>query len=103
MHGRFLSVALALLMVFSSFTAEAAKRMGSGKSFGKQSNNVSQTQGAKPAQNAAPATPATPAGAAPQRRPWGAMLGDLDRTDLLVILQHPVSLHWHFTNTFICA
>ena len=77
MHGRFLSVALALLMVFSSFTAEAAKRMGSGKSFGKQSNNVSQTQGAKPAQNAAPATPATPAGAAPQRRPWGAMLGGL--------------------------
>ena len=77
MHGRFLSVALAFLMVFSSFTAEAAKRMGSGKSFGKQSNNVSQTQGVKPAQNAAPATPATPAGAAPQKRPWGAMLGGL--------------------------
>ena len=77
MHGRFLSVALALLMVFSGFTAEAAKRMGSGKSFGKQSNNVSQTQGGKPAQNATPATPATPAGAAPQRRPWGAMLGGL--------------------------
>lgn len=77
MHGRFLSVALAFLMVFSSFTAEAAKRMGSGKSFGKQSNNVSQTQGAKPAQNATPATPATPAGAAPQNRPWGAMLGGL--------------------------
>ena len=77
MHGRFLSVALAFLMVFSSFTAEAAKRMGSGKSFGKQSNNVSQTQGAKPAQNATPATPATPAGAAPQGRPWGAMLGGL--------------------------
>jgi predicted lipid-binding transport protein (Tim44 family) len=77
MHGRFLSVALAFLMVFSSFTAEAAKRMGSGKSFGKQSNNVSQTQGAKPAQNATPATPATPAGAAPQKRPWGAMLGGL--------------------------
>jgi len=51
--------------------------MGSGKSFGKQSNNVSQTQGAKPAQNATPATPATPAGAAPQGRPWGAMLGGL--------------------------
>ena len=77
MHGRFLSVALAFLMVFSSFTAEAAKRMGSGKSFGKQSNNVSQTQGAKPAQNAAPATPATPPAAAPQKRPWGAMLGGL--------------------------
>ena len=77
MHGKFLSVALAFLMVFSSFTAEAAKRMGSGKSFGKQSNNVSQTQGAKPAQNATPATPATPPAAAPQSRPWGAMLGGL--------------------------
>jgi len=77
MHGRFLSVALAFLMVFSSFTAEAAKRMGSGKSFGKQSNNVSQTQGAKPSQNATPATPATPPAAAPQSRPWGAMLGGL--------------------------
>ena len=77
MHGKFLSVALAFLMVFSSFTAEAAKRMGSGKSFGKQSNNVSQTQGVKPAQTAAPATPATAAGAAPQKRPWGAMLGGL--------------------------
>jgi len=77
MHGKFLSVALAFLMVFSSFTAEAAKRMGSGKSFGKQSNNVSQTQGSKPAQNATPATPATPPAAAPQSRPWGAMLGGL--------------------------
>ena len=77
MHGKFLSVALAFLMVFSSFTAEAAKRMGSGKSFGKQSNNVSQTQGAKPAQNATPATPATPPAAAQQNRPWGAMLGGL--------------------------
>jgi len=77
MHGRFLSVALAFLMVFSSFTAEAAKRMGSGKSFGQQSNNVSQTQGTKPAQNATPASPATPPTAAPQKRPWGAMLGGL--------------------------
>ena len=77
MHGKFLSVALAFLMVFSSFTAEAAKRMGSGKSFGKQSNNVSQTQGVKPAQNATPATPAPPPAAAPQSRPWGAMLGGL--------------------------
>lgn len=44
---------------------------------GKQSNNVSQTQGTKPAQNATPASPASPAAAAPQRSPWGAMLGGL--------------------------
>ena len=78
MHGRFLSVTLALIMGFTSFSAEAAKRLGSGKSVGQQSNNVSQSQGVKPAQNAAPATPAAPpAAAAPQKRPWGAMLGGL--------------------------
>jgi len=51
--------------------------MGSGKSMGKQSNNVSQTQGTKPAQNATPASPASSAAAVPQRSPWGAMLGGL--------------------------
>ena len=78
MHGRFLSVTLALIMGFTSISAEAAKRLGSGKSVGQQSNNVSQSQGAKPGQNATPATPAAPPpAAAPQKRPWGAMLGGL--------------------------
>jgi len=77
MNNRFLSIAMVLLIGFSSLTAEAARRMGSGKSMGKQSNNVSQTQGTKPAQNATPASPASPASAAPQRSPWGAMLGGL--------------------------
>ena len=78
MHGRFLSVTLALIMGFTSISAEAAKRLGSGKSVGQQSNNVSQSQGAKPGQNATPATPAAPSpAAAPQKRPWGAMLGGL--------------------------
>ncbi len=77
MNNRFLSIAMVLLIGFSSLTAEAARRMGSGKSMGKQSNNVSQTQGTKPAQNATPASPASPAAAAPQRSPWGAMLGGL--------------------------
>ena len=44
---------------------------------GKQSNNVSQTQGTKPAQNATPASPASSAATVPQRSPWGAMLGGL--------------------------
>ena len=74
MSNKFLSLALALMVGFASLSAEAAKRMGSGKSVGQQSSNVSQSQGVKPAQNAAPATPAA---AAPQRRPWGAMLGGL--------------------------
>jgi predicted lipid-binding transport protein (Tim44 family) len=79
MNGKFLSVALSFVMGFSCLSAEAAKRLGSGNSVGQQSNNVSQTQGAsKPTQNATPATPATPPpAAAPQKRPWGAMLGGL--------------------------
>ena len=77
MNNRFLSIAMVLLIGFSSLTAEAARRMGSGKSMGKQSNNVSQTQGTKPAQNATPASPASSAAAVPQRSPMGAMLGGL--------------------------
>ncbi len=77
MNNRFISIAMALLIGFSSLTAEAARRMGSGKSMGQQSNNVSQTQGTKPAQNATPASPAAAGAAAPQRSPWGAMLGGL--------------------------
>ena len=71
--NKLLSVALALFIGLSSMSADAAKRMGSGKSFGKQSNNVTQNQAAKPAPNATPpaAAPAQP------RRPWGAMLGGL--------------------------
>ena len=82
MNGKFLSVVMAFVIGFSCLSAEASKRLGSGKSVGQQSSNVSQTQGAsKPTQNATPATPATPAApppaAAPQKRPWGAMLGGL--------------------------
>ena len=76
MHGKFLSVVMAFVIGFSCLSAEASKRLGSGKSVGQQSNNVSQSQGAsKPTQNATPA--AAPPAAAPQKRPWGAMLGGL--------------------------
>jgi predicted lipid-binding transport protein (Tim44 family) len=76
---KFWSVLLAVVVLFASFNAEAARRMGGGGSFGKQSSNVTQRQNATPpAQNsmnkqAAPAAPA----AAPAKRPWGAMLGGL--------------------------
>lgn len=75
------SILLALVVAFASFNAEAARRMGGGGSFGKQSSNVTQRQNAQPApaQNSvnkqAPA-PVPPA-AAPAKRPWGAMLGGL--------------------------
>lgn len=80
---KFLSVMLVCTMVLSS-TDALAKRMGGGKSFGKQSNQVTQRDAAPPANNAAPASPAAqpgaanrPANAAPASRPWGAMLGGL--------------------------
>jgi predicted lipid-binding transport protein (Tim44 family) len=62
-----------------------AKRLGGGKSVGKQSSNVTQSQAAPAAPagatNAAAAKPATPAPAAAPaaapKKPWGAMLGGL--------------------------
>jgi len=76
------SFVLVCLLALTSLHADAARRMGGGKSFGQQSNNVSQREAARPATpnaapNAAPTpTPAPPQTAAP-RRPWGAMLGGL--------------------------
>lgn len=76
---KFWSLILAATMMVVGVNAEA-KRMGGGKSMGKQSGNVTQNQ-ATPnapvaAPNAAAAKPAAPAAAAP-KRPWGAMLGGL--------------------------
>jgi len=79
------SFVLATLMLVVSLHAEAARRLGGGRSMGQQSGNVTQREAARPAPaatpNAAPnatpgAAPAAPPAAAP-RRPWGAMLGGL--------------------------
>jgi hypothetical protein len=40
---------LASALAFTSLHADAAKRLGGGKSVGQQSNNVTQNQAAKPA------------------------------------------------------
>jgi predicted lipid-binding transport protein (Tim44 family) len=81
-------LALAVAAALSCLDAEAARRLGGGKSVGKQSNNVTQREAA-PAAPAAPAQQsatnaapkqgaAAPAAAAqPAKRPWGAMLGGL--------------------------
>lgn len=84
------ALALTLALSLSGFNAEAAKRLGGGKSFGKQSSNVTQrdSAGASPASPAAPAQnvnntaakpapAAAPAAAQAPKRPWGAMLGGL--------------------------
>jgi predicted lipid-binding transport protein (Tim44 family) len=70
-----LTAAMALSFGFAATNAEAAKRLGGGKSVGQQSSNVTK-------RDAAPATPAAPAAApgaaaAAPKKPWGAMLGGL--------------------------
>jgi predicted lipid-binding transport protein (Tim44 family) len=98
---------LTAALVLGSVQAEAA-RMGGGKSFGRQSSNVTQRQATPPAapaqQNATnaaprPATPA-PAAAAP-KRPWGAMLGGLAAGLGLAWLAHSLGLGAGFGNILL--
>jgi len=74
---------LTMSMALFASQAEAAKRLGGGKSFGQQSSNVTQRQATPPAAaptqgaaNSAVKNPTAAAAAAP-KRPWGAMLGGL--------------------------
>lgn len=78
------SLVLTLVLAFGVVDAQA-KRLGGGKSVGKQSSNVTQREAAPaapaaPAQGATAAKPAPAPAAAPApapRKPWGAMLGGL--------------------------
>ena len=85
---KFWSVVLVGFMALSTLDAEAARRMGGGKSFGKQSNNVTQREAAPAApaapggmaQNANAAKPAAAPGAAAAaapKKPWAGMLDGL--------------------------
>jgi predicted lipid-binding transport protein (Tim44 family) len=74
---KFWTLLLTVFLALASLNAEAARRMGGGRSIGQQSSNVTQRQAA-PAQGAVkPAAPAPTAPAAAPKRPWGAMLGGL--------------------------
>jgi predicted lipid-binding transport protein (Tim44 family) len=76
------SAMLAVTLTLGAADADA-KRLGGGRSVGKQSSNVTQQQGGAPAaapmNSTAAAKPGAPAAAAPvaPKRPWGAMLGGL--------------------------
>ena len=74
---KFWSVLFAVFMMLAGVNAEAAKRMGGGKSVGQQSSNVTQKQAAPAQGAAAPAAGAGAAAAAAPKKPWGAMLGGL--------------------------
>jgi predicted lipid-binding transport protein (Tim44 family) len=107
---KFWSVVLVGALALGSIQAEAA-RLGGGKSFGRQSSNVTQRQSTPPAatpgaptQNATnaaprPATP-SPAAAAP-KRPWGAMLGGLAAGLGLAWLAHSLGLGAGFGNILL--
>ncbi|WP_313077320.1 Tim44-like domain-containing protein [Melaminivora sp.] len=92
MNKKLWSVAAVAMLALLVHVDADAKRMGGGKSFGRQSSNVTQREAAParapgaPAQNAAPsnATQSAPAAAsgagaaaAAPKKPWGAMLGGL--------------------------
>ncbi len=85
MNKKLMTLMLAGVMALGSLNAEAARRMGGGKSMGQQSNQVTKRDAAPqtpaaPAQNAAPTNAAKPAAApaaAAPKKPWGAMLGGL--------------------------
>lgn len=92
-----------------SVQAEAA-RMGGGRSFGRQSGNVTQRQStppavqntpSAPAQSANAARPGLPAAAAAPRRPWGAMLGGLAAGLGLAWLAHSLGLGAGFGNMLL--
>jgi len=74
---KIMSLVLSIFMLTVSLQAEA-KRLGAGRSFGKQSGAVTQREAARPAgQNSATAPASTPPAVQQPRRPWGAMLGGL--------------------------
>jgi len=109
------SMVLVALLAMAHLDADA-RRMGGGKSMGKQSSNVTQREAgtspaapAAPAQNAAaqnaakPAAPAASPAAAAPKKPWGAMLGGLAAGLGLAWLAHSLGLGAAFGNILLIA
>ena len=105
---KFLSVVLVGLMALASVhDAEAARRLGGGKSMGRQSSNVTQREADRQAPAVAPQqTPQQPAGAMPQQRParpWAGVLGGLAAGLGLAWLAHSLGLGAGFANFLMVA
>lgn len=100
-----LLLAVVLVGVFT-FDAEA-RRLGGGKSMGRQSSNVTQRQATPPAAPANPSQSAATAGAAgagtaaAARKPWGAMVGGLAAGLGLAWLAHSLGLGEAFGNVLL--
>ena len=103
------ALGLALALALTGMHADAAKRLGGGTSFGRQSSNVTQRQAAPvapaaPVQNGAAAPRPAPAAPAPApQRPWGAMLGGLAAGLGLAWLANSLGMGAAFANVLIFA
>ena len=111
---KFGSLLLVCALAVVSIDASAA-RLGGGKSFGRQSSNVTQRQATPPAAPATPGAPAqtannpaaakpapaAPAAAAAPKRPWGSMLGGLAAGLGLAWLAHSLGLGAGFGNILL--
>jgi predicted lipid-binding transport protein (Tim44 family) len=104
--NKFLTLLLAGVLALGSLNAEAARRMGGGKSIGQQSSQVTQREAVRPQQPAAPAqqvapVAAKPAPAATAKKPWGAMLGGLAAGLGLAWLAHSLGMGEAFGNVLM--
>ncbi len=105
--NKFLTLLLAGFLALGSLNAEAARRMGGGKSIGQQSNQVTQREAVRPQAPAAPAQQAAPAAAKPAaaapaaKKPWGAMLGGLAAGLGLAWLAHSLGMGEAFGNVLM--
>jgi predicted lipid-binding transport protein (Tim44 family) len=96
---------LVIVLALASLDAQAA-RLGGGRSFGRQSGNVTQRQSQTapaplPSRQAAPSPQPMPAPAVAPRRPWGAMLGGLATGLGLAWLAHSLGLDAAFANVLL--
>ena len=96
------TILLALLLVgVTSFDAEA-RRLGGGKSFGRQSSNVTQRQATPPARQAQPSNAQTAGAAgAAARKPWGGILGGLAAGLGLAWLAHALGFGPEFASLLL--
>ena len=106
--SRLFTLLLAVVIV-GVFTFDAeARRLGGGKSMGRQSSNVTQRQATPPAappaqsgQNAAAGAAGAGAAGAAARKPWGAMLGGIAAGLGLAWLAHSLGLGEAFGNVLL--
>lgn len=106
---KYLPVMMAVAMALSSLNAEAARRLGGGRSVGQQSNHVTQREAARPQAPVAPAQQAAPAASKPTqapaaaapKKPWGAMLGGLAAGLGLAWLAHSLGFGEAFGNVLM--